>query len=155
MEDLGGKGNPNLSMKDNDFFKTITVANETEIQSSQLALTQSSSQDVRTFAQRMIDDHRLAEQKVGALAADKAIVLPTKLDSDHQSMIDDLKNKSGADFDQAYVKLQVQAHKDTIAADQDEADNGNDPAVKSLASQMLGTLQHHLQMAQALQGQTM
>lgn len=156
MEDLGGKPSPSLTAKDNDFFKTITIANETEIQSSQVALTQSSNQDVRNFAQHMIDDHRMAEQKVGAFASDKNIVLPTRLDSDHQSMVDDLKTKSGADFDQAYLKLQVQAHKDTISSDEDEANNGNDPAVKALAGDMLGTLKHHLQMAESLQqGQSM
>ncbi len=151
MQDLGGKPSTNLTDSDNNFFKTITVANETEIQTSQAALMQSQNQSVKDFAQHMIDDHRMAEGKVGAVAAAKGVALPNQLDATHQSMLDDLKSKSAADFDKAYADVQVKAHQETIAADKDEADNGSDSQVKALAGQLLDTLQMHLSMAQKLQ----
>jgi putative membrane protein len=151
MQDLGGKNSTMLAGGDNDWFKTITVGNEIEIQSSQLALTHSTNQSVKDFAQHMIDDHRMAEGKVGDLAAQKGVALPTKLDADHQMMLDDLTTKSGPDFDKAYIADQVQAHKDAVAADKNEADNGIDPQVKGLASSLLDTLQMHLSMAEKLQ----
>jgi putative membrane protein len=155
MEDLGGKPNPGLTDRDNDWFKMITIANKTEIQASQMALSQSQNESVKTFAQMMIDDHTAAEQKVSTLAGESGVMLPSKVDDKHQSLLDDLRGKSGPDFDRAYAKLQVDAHKETIDADQDEANNGNNPQVKALAGDLLGTLQRHLNMAQNLQNQMM
>jgi putative membrane protein len=133
----------------------ITISNETEIQTSRMALSQSQNESVKSFAQNMIDDHTAAEQKVNALAADLGVMLPTKLDDKHQKLVDDLRGKSGPDFDRAYAKLQVDAHKETIAADQSEANSGNDPKVKALAGELLGTLQHHLAMAETLANEVM
>jgi putative membrane protein len=99
----------------------------------------------------MIDDHRSAEGKVGSLAAEKGVALPSKLDSAHQDMVDDLKTKSGLEFDKAFIDDQVKAHKDTIEADKDEANSGTDPQVRALAGDLLGTLRMHLSMAEKLQ----
>jgi putative membrane protein len=103
----------------------------------------------------MIDDHTAAEQKVSSLASKSGVMLPTKLDDNHQKLLDDLRGKSGPDFDQAFAKLQVDAHNETIDADQDEANFGRDPQVKALAGDLLGTLQHHLTMAEDLENQVM
>jgi len=155
MEELGGRPNPALADRDNDWFKMITIANETEIQTSRMALAQSQNESVKTFAREMIDDHLAAEQKVNSLAADSDVSVPTKLDEQHQKLVDSLRGKSGPEFDRAYAKLQVDAHKETIDADQDEANNGNNPQVKALAGELLSKLQHHLTMAQSLRNELM
>jgi putative membrane protein len=154
MQDLGGSPSTTLADGDNNYFKTISLSNMTEIDSSKLALTQSQNADVKQFAQHMIDDHTNAANQVAALAAQKGVVLPTQLDSMHQSLIDDLTSKSGSDFDKAYIDLQVKAHNQTIAADQSEANNGLDPQVKQLANSLLDTLKMHLSMAEKLQSGT-
>ena len=151
MKDVGGAPSPNLSNGDNDWFKMIALSNMTEIESSRLALTQSQSTYVKNFAQKMIDDHMMAGNEVASLAAEKQVMLPTKLDDKHQTLIDNLKNKSGGDFDKAYEDLQVNAHDMTVDNDQAEANNGADPQVKALASKLLDTLKMHLSMAQKLE----
>jgi putative membrane protein len=150
-EQLGGKSSSSLSSMDNDFFKTITISNETEIQSSQLALIQSQTPAIRDFAEKMISDHQAAEKKVATLAGNKGVVLPARIDDMHQKKIDDLRDKSGAAFDKVYADLQVKAHQATIVADRDEANKGDDADVKALANELLPTLQMHLQMAQQMQ----
>jgi putative membrane protein len=150
-EQLGGSPSPTLNDMDNNFFKTITVANMAEIDSSRLALTKSQSTAVRDFAQKMIDDHTMASNEVAAVAAYKQVMLPSQLDSQHQVILDDLKGKSGADCDKAYIDFQVKAHQETINADQDEANNGTDTQVKGLAAKLLDTLKMHLQMAEKIQ----
>ena len=151
MEDLGGKSNPGMDSGDNKFFQKIYVANETEIESSQLALSQSQSPAVKQFAQKMIDDHTQAANKLTALAASKQITLPQHLDTTHQMMVDNLKDKSGSDFDSGYEKLQVAGHEEAITADSDEAENGSDSQTKAFANELLGTLKMHLDMAKQLQ----
>ena len=151
MSDLGGKPSAEVMKSDNIFFKKITVANMTEIDSSKIALDQSQDVALKNFAQQMISDHTDAESKVAALAAEKGVELPTKIDDDHQKMIDNLKAKSGTDFNKAYIDLQVAAHKEAIDFDNDEVNNGSDPDVRKLASHLQNTLNMHLRMAEDLQ----
>ena len=112
----------------------------TEIQSSQMALQQSSNPRVKEFAQTMINDHTSAATSVMSVAKSKDVVPPMTLDTAHKDMVKTLDGKSGSDFDKAYLDLQVKAHEMTINLDQKEADNGNDPDVKNLATTLLPTL---------------
>jgi putative membrane protein len=153
MQQLGGNPSPNLSDGDNNFYKTLAIANMTEIDTSNLALTQSQNQAVKDFAQKMIDDHSKAENELASLAAEDEVTLPSELDAKHQSALDDLKALNGPDFDKAYIDLQVKAHKQTIAADEFEADNGMDSKTKGLANNLLDTLKMHLSMAEKLQSE--
>ena len=150
-QELGGNPSPMLSDMDNQWFKTIALANMTEIQSSQIALEKSPDQAVKDFAQHMIDDHNAAGSEVASLAADKNVTLPTQLDAQHAAILDDLRGKSGVDFEKAYMDLQVKAHSETITADGDEANNGNDMQVKAEAAKLLPTLKMHESMARQLQ----
>src|SRR5436305_14000560 len=84
MSQLGGKPAENLATADNHFFKVVSNANQTEIQSSQLALSQSQNQRVRQLAQQMIDDHSTAQNQRQTPASSKGAVLPTQLGSVHQ-----------------------------------------------------------------------
>jgi putative membrane protein len=151
MSQLGGKPSDAVSMGDNHFFKVASNANQTEIETSQLAMNQAQSPRVRELAQQMITDHTKAQNQLQTLASSKGAALPQQLDSIHQAMVNNLQNKSGSDFDRAYVQTQITAHQDTIANVQNEVNNGTDPDVKSLADQLLPTLRMHLQMAQDVQ----
>ena len=154
-EKLGGMPSQTLSSQDNNYLRDITVSNLTEIQSSQMALQMSSNPQVKDFAQQMITDHTTAGTRVAAVASSKGATVPKMLDDKHKDMVDTLQGKSGTDFDKAYVDLQVKAHQATINLDQDEADNGNDPDIKSTAAGLLPTLKEHLNMAQRLQSNMM
>ena len=41
--------------------------------------------------------------------------LPTALDSEHQKMLDELRSKSGKEFDSSYDQIQLKAHRDAVA----------------------------------------
>lgn len=150
--ELGGKSNPNLSERDNAFFRTVALSDKAEIASSQLALEKSSNPKVREFATKMISDHKMADAELMQTASTKEVVLPQQLDEDHQKMADELKSKSGSDFDKAYIDMQVTAHQATVDSVSDEAQNGNDSNVKNLAESLLPKLQGHLNMAKMIQG---
>ena len=150
-EQLGGMRSSTLSDQDNGFIRDITEGNLTEIQSSQMALQQASSPQVKEFAQMMISDHTMAGSQIETVAKSKGAGVPKMLDSDHKDMVDGLKGKTGADFDKAYVTLQVKAHQEAVNVDQAEADNGNDGDLKSAANGLLPQLKGHLDKILALQ----
>jgi putative membrane protein len=151
LTELGGMPSTNLNDGDNAFFKKMALANMAEIDTSKLAIARSDNDKVKAFAQHMIADHSKVSQQLSDLADAKGVILPVELDSRDQTKLDALSSKSGMDFDHSYMDLQVTAHKQAIAADQDEADNGLDPDTKTFAGKMLDTLKAHLSMAEQLQ----
>ena len=60
---------------------------------------------------------------------------------------------TGADFDRAYIKMMVSDHKKKASDFERQSTRGTDPDLKAFASKTLPTVQQHLQMAQALDGQ--
>jgi putative membrane protein len=152
MSQLGGKASPDIMKVDNGFFKNITENNLVEVQSSQLELAQTQNSALKAYAQQIITDHQASTSKVTALAAKKQVELPTIMGPDQQKMIDNLKLKSGLDFDKAYIDLQVTAHQHAVDVASDEIVNGSDPDVRALASDVQDSANRHLRVAQNLQG---
>jgi len=132
----------------NDFVQTAAVANMFEIQSSQLAKDHAQGDDVKTFAQKMIDDHTKAgdDMKAAVQSANAGMTVPDDLDQEHKDMLDKLQAASGADFDKQYVDIQLKAHDDAVKLFQDFADKGDNPEIKQFAQSTLPTLQDHQKM---------
>jgi putative membrane protein len=137
-----------------DFANNVAVANKFEIDTSQLALKYGQGDDVKKFAQQMVDDHTKAGSAFkAALAA--ANVTPPKdaLDLTHKAKYEKLNlftTQKG--FDASYVSTQLDAHKDAVKLFQDYAQNGSPGPVKDFAAKTLPTLQHHLEMVTGLNG---
>jgi putative membrane protein len=51
---------------------------------------------------------------------------------------------SGKSFDEAYVKMMVEDHKEDVADFQKESESATDPDVKNFVSKTLPVLQSHL-----------
>jgi putative membrane protein len=125
---------------------TVAVANQFEIESSQLALSRSTSKAVKDFANRMITDHNLAAAKFKQALADAKIAPPSeKLDAKHQAIIDKLKAANGAAFDAAYIEAQTSAHMEAVDLLKAYARDGDNPRLKAFAADLLPTLEGHLQ----------
>ena len=135
---------------DKQFLKDAAQGGMTEVELGKLASQKASSDDVKQFAQKMVDDHSKANDKLKDVASQDNIEVPAALDSKHQSRIDKLSKLSGDEFDKAYVQDQLQDHETDVKKFQAEAQNGKDPKVKAFASETLPTLQEHLSMVKSL-----
>jgi putative membrane protein len=66
------------------------------------------------------------------------------MDDKHNRVVQNLQNEdAGEDFDKAYIKEMVNAHEKDIDLYQKQAENGNDPQLKSFASKNLPILLMH------------
>jgi putative membrane protein len=117
-----------------------------EVKLGELAKTKAVMPEVKEHAQHMIDDHSKANEELKALAAQKNITLPQDLSEDHKKDFNDLNEKSGEDFDKAYVEFMVKDHKKDIDKFEEEYNKGKDEDIKKWASEKLPTLRHHLEM---------
>ncbi len=144
-----------LSHQDKSFLKDAAEGGNAEVSASQVALAQSGSADVKTFAQMMVDDHGKAGTELKGLAEQKGVKVADTPTVAKKTEIKLLSERKGSSFDQHYAdSIGVKAHEDTIKLFQKEVDKGSDADVKAWASKTLPTLQHHLEAAQALKAKT-
>ena len=138
-----------VSRDDSKMMTDLAHANIAEIETGKLALEKSQNQQVRKFAQLMIDEHTAALKELQTLAQAKGVKLPDGTDLKHKTMAAALKVMTGNTFDSQYMKRAgVGDHEQTIELLQKAQNNAKDPELKAMASKMLPTVQAHLKMAQ-------
>ncbi|HEV8578801.1 MAG TPA: DUF4142 domain-containing protein [Thermoanaerobaculia bacterium] len=102
---------------------------------------------VKSFGQRMVDDHSKANDQLKQLATRKGLSLPAALPANMKNEMDHLAKLSGAEFDKMYMSHMVKDHKKDVAEFEKETTKADDSSVKSFAQQTLPTLREHLQLA--------
>jgi len=133
-------------LNDRVFAAAAAAAGLAEVGSSRLALERAQNQDLRKFAQQMIDDHTRANQELTSLAGMKGITLPARLDVKDLATGEALACEQGEKFDRCYAKQQLVAHMEAVALFKAESEHGQDPEIKAWASRTLPKLQDHLKM---------
>ena len=133
------------------------AANKGEIEQAKLALHKAKDPQVKQFAQMMIDHHG-AEQKKEQQLCSTLNVQPettqtsTQLQTDSQNAISSLSSQTGADFDKAYIDLQVKEHKEVLdSIDNKLIPNAKNAQLKSALEAFRPKIQEHLQKAQEIQ----
>src|SRR5690349_4687322 len=150
-EDQNEETMSNKTEDDAEFAVEAADGGMMEVELGTLALTKASSPDVKAFAQMMVDDHTKANNELKALAQQKNITLPTVMGNERQRKYDNLREKTGKDFDKDYIDLMVKDHKEDIDEFEEQGKDGNDADLKSWAASKVATLQHHLQEAERIQ----
>ena len=135
-----------------EFINKVAISDMFEVQAGQLAMAKQPDADTKPFAEKMVTDHQKTSSELKSLIDSGKVKgkLPTALDSTHQKKLDDLKAKSGKDFDQAYDQSQLTGHKDAVALFESYANSGDDPELKQWAAKTLPHLKEHLSMAEKL-----
>ncbi|OZI63631.1 DUF4142 domain-containing protein [Bordetella genomosp. 11] len=140
-----------LASADKDFLENAAQGGHAEIEGSKMAQTKSSNADVKQFADQMVQDHTKANEELMALAAQKGYTPPDKPSIMQRTELKALSATSGETFDKMYVsRIGVAAHEDTVKLFKKAAAEAKDPDIKAWAAKTLPTLQHHLDMANAL-----
>ena len=122
-----------------------------EIEWAELALDRATDEDVRRFAQSMVTDHTAANSRITAFSEDKELPLPSGLNPEQQAIAEDLARFSGADFDRAYMDVNVVAHAKAVRSARTQmTEEGRDVDVRALARSLEPDLAGHLLRASEL-----
>jgi len=134
-----------------DFVKEAVMSDMLEIESSKIA-EQKGNSDEKKFAQQMIADHTKTSSALKGMvtSGDLQAEIPAALDSSSQSKLDKLRDAKPETFPSQYDPMQVSAHKDAVSLFERYAKGGDNPKLKDWAGKTFSALQHHLEMAQAL-----
>jgi len=134
---------------DIEFVLDAAKGGMAEVQLAKLATERAKSDEVKKFAQRMVDDHSKAGDQLKSIAESKGIKLPVEMDAKDRALLNRLQKLNGAAFDRAYMQAMVSDHAKVVNEFKKEANAGRDPQVKSFASTTLPTIEEHLQHARA------
>jgi putative membrane protein len=144
-----------LSRSDQKMIKDLALANLAEIEAARLAHGKSQNEQVRTFAQQMIDDHTKTLAEVQQLAQAKGVPLPTELDRVQKRKAARMAALSGDAFDRAYLsQAGVADHKKTHGLLQQAQARAKDPELKALVARTMPIVDQHLNSAEQLHKNT-
>ena len=133
------------------------AANKGEIEQAKLAVRKAKDPQVKAFAQMMVDHHGTEQKKEQTLATSLSLQpettqTSTQLQTDSQNAISSLSSQNGADFDKAYIDLQVKEHREVLdAIDTKLIPNAKNAQLKSALEAFRPKVQEHLQKAQEIQ----
>lgn len=138
--------------KDTDFASRAAQAGMAEVATGRLAASKGTDAQVKSFGQKMVDDHSAANDELKSAAGKGGYTLPADPTPDQKAAADRLSKLQGAEFDREYAHMAVKDHEGAVALFKQEAAAGKDADLKALAQKTLPALEEHLKMARQLPG---
>jgi putative membrane protein len=97
-------------MQDKMFLRTAAEGGIAEVKLGQLAAQKASSDEVKAFGQKMVDDHTKLNNEMAQVADSMGVMLPKSMNKEDQAEYDKLNKLSGDDFDMEYLSFMVKDH---------------------------------------------
>lgn len=139
-------------------IQELHAGNRFEVQLGQHAAQTATSSEVKQYAEMMQKDHQKNDTELETLAKTMGVNLTGEefqsKQKDAQKEIDELKGKTGADFDKDYMKLMVKDHEKDVKDVEKAAKNArkeNHAQLASFLETTHKTLQKHLTAAQRIE----
>jgi putative membrane protein len=130
---------------DKSFIKDATEGSQAEINFAKLALAKSKDPNVRKFAERMITDHTKLIEDMRPFTKKYDVKASGEPVMDH-AKYEELKMKSGTDFDRAYVEAMVKDHNDDLNDFIKEENSTSDPQLKATVEKGEKVIREHTEM---------
>jgi len=147
----GGKSS--LSKAEQNVMRDMAHANLSEIATAELALKQSQNDQVKAYAQKMIDDHTTAQKELEQLAQSKGVTLPTEPDAKHKAAMKAMQVVEGEKFDKMYMAQGgTRDHKNTHQMLTKAQKSVKDPELKAHVQKITPIVEQHLTMAEDQRG---
>lgn len=146
------------TVSDSEIAFITEVVNNGEIEQGQVAINKAGNPQVKRFAQRMISEHRAANQ-AGAKVVKQAGIIPqesapaTKIEDDATGVLESLRStEPGEGFDRLYMETQVTQHQKVLdMLDTQLIPSASNPKLKAELTKRRGMIERHLTQAREIQ----
>jgi len=142
---------PPVNSHDKSFVSNAAESGLAEVELGQMAQSKASSDKIKNFAQKMVDDHGKVNDELKDCAQKLGVNVPDHMSVTEKGEKTKLDMYSGDHFDRAYISDMIKDHRDDIAAFQREVREGQNPDLKAFAEKNLPTLKEHLRLAEKTQ----
>ncbi|SNS91354.1 putative membrane protein [Noviherbaspirillum humi] len=140
-----------ISNADKNLMREMTQAHLFEIKMSALATAISRNDTVRTYAEKMLNEHVDALEDLRKLAAKSRVVLPGGLEKDQAGALHKLALAAGDEFDKMYLtQAGPESHQQSQRLFQEASGKAQSADLKDYAAKVLPVVNQHLQMAQKM-----
>ncbi|RYD79228.1 MAG: DUF4142 domain-containing protein [Verrucomicrobiaceae bacterium] len=143
-----------VTAMDKAWAQMTAMSDMAEIKLSKAAQEKATSEEVKQFAAKMIEDHTKSSQELKQIASQCKIDLKVEVPEAKKDMLQEITQKSGAEFDQAYMEHQLAAHRMAVAHFQNGAELLKNQELQRFAQKTLPVIQGHLTMLQKQSGHT-
>ena len=130
---------------DKTFIKDSSEGSLAEVNFAKLALEKSKDPNVRKFAEKMVHDHEMLITSMKPFAV-KYDVKPSGTPLMDHAKYEELKMKSGTDFDRGYVEAMVKDHDDDLKKFIKEENSTADPELKAAVAKGEKVILEHTKM---------
>lgn len=135
---------------DKKFAKEASEGSVAEVELGKLAAEKGSSEAVKEFGKRMVEDHGKASEDLQQAAAQANIPVFSEMPRKARKAQEKLSKLSGADFDREYSKMMLKDHKNDLKTFERQSKDGKVPELKAFAAKTLPVLQEHQKLAEQL-----
>ncbi|MGV3460947.1 MAG: DUF4142 domain-containing protein [Flavobacterium sp.] len=135
---------------DSEYFVFAATMDMKEVELGKLAQTKSANTEVKAYAKMLEEMHSKALADLKTTAAAKNISIPEAMPEKGQEAYADLNDKSGVDFDKAYIDKMIDGHEKAIEKMEKASEKAADADIRTWAANMLPTLRTHLDKAKAI-----
>lgn len=123
----------------------------TEYELSKIALQKATNPEVRSYAQRAMNEHQQNEKQLRDMARTMNITLPATMAKDGKDRVEDLQDeKAGTAFDLQYLKEMNTVNDKASDTADDLADNAPNDAVKTFARKLEDSDKKHRDQAKQM-----
>ena len=137
-------GDVGQTMKDKIFLRKAAAGGVTAVQLGQLAAQKASSDDVKQFGQKMVDDHTRLNSDMAPIADSMGVRLPKSMNQQDQAEYDKLNGLSGDDFDKEYLSFIVKDHHKDLREFRNEAATTQDPTLREAVEKGEKIIHEHM-----------
>ena len=142
----GSQGASSTMAQDKMFVKNAAEGSTAEIQLSQMALKKSHNDEVKQYAQKMVDDHTKLISDMKPFADQMGVTPPTTLNATHKAQAARLRSMTGDKFDKEYVTAMVADHHKDLADFTAEGNSTANPDLKNTVMQGTQVIKQHTDM---------
>jgi putative membrane protein len=144
LQDSGpNDGDVGQIMQDKMFLRKAAQGGIAEVKLGQLAAQKGSSDDVKAFGQKMVDDHTKLNLEMAQVADAMGVMLPKSMNKEDQAEYDKLNALSGNDFDIEYLTFMVKDHHKDLHEFRIEAAGPADATLHDAVVKAQGVIHEH------------
>ena len=137
-----------LAGPDKNFLERAARSSAAEIELGELAQQRGMRDEVKSFAARMVEDHRKSAEEIARIAEARGVELPKEPGRRDRDAVKEMKDLVGPEFDRAYMERMLEDHEDAVELFEKQAKEAEDPDVRAFAKRQLLALRGHYQAAQ-------
>ncbi len=146
MQDSNTGGDTVQNMRDKTFVRSAAEGGLAEVQLGKLAAEKGVSDEVKSFGQKMVDDHTKLNEKMAPVADSMGVMIPKHLNKEDQAEYDKLSALSGDAFDKEYITFMVKGHHADLREFRIEANTTTDTNLRQVVTESAQVIHDHMVM---------